>query len=219
MQGRGCQFGRLDDTRVVRERAKCELRIRYQPSDYSWTNIAGSARKITEKNPVLFLLLTKALDEMFCMWDVMRKDDCPVRLFAQRLAESLYLPFFFCFFSPLFQPLMSALSLGWNRIPLSSAAILSAGFSGTMTSILPDISGEIRIFLKEDISRKRGCRVISPSRSNSQLYIWLCWYEGCNTWDGLRNGKFILIPLSRWTYRTTVSFRVPILPVHYYRIQ
>lgn len=103
MQGRGCQFGRLDDTRVVRERAKCELRIRYQPSDYSWTNIAGSARKITEKNPVLFLLLTKALDEMFCMWDVMRKDDCPVRLFAQRLAESLYLPFFFFlfFFTPL----------------------------------------------------------------------------------------------------------------------
>lgn len=104
MQGRGCQFGRLDDTRVVRERAKCELRIRYQPSDYSWTNIAGSARKITAKNPVLFLLLTKALDEMFCMWDVMRKDDCPVRLFAQRLAESLYLPFFFffVFFHPSF---------------------------------------------------------------------------------------------------------------------
>lgn len=76
--------------------------------------------------------------------------------------------------SPLFQTLMSALSLGWNRIPLSSAALLSACFSGTMTSILPDISGKIRIFLKEDISRKRGCRVISLSRSNRVSFIFGC---------------------------------------------
>lgn len=33
-----------------------------------------------------FLLLTKVLHELFCMWDMMRKDDSPVRLFAQRLA-------------------------------------------------------------------------------------------------------------------------------------
>lgn len=67
-----------------------------------------------EKNLVLFLLLTKALHELFCMRDMMRKDDCPVRLFAERLAESLYLPFFFFFplSSLFFQPLMSALSLG-----------------------------------------------------------------------------------------------------------
>lgn len=79
-------------------------------------DVPGGARKIMEKNPVLFLLLTKALHELFCMRDMMRKDDCPVRLFAERLAESLYLPFFFSFFFPLpsllFQPLMSALSLG-----------------------------------------------------------------------------------------------------------
>lgn len=63
-----------------------------------WRDVPGGARKIAEKNPVLFLLLTKALHELFCMWDMMRKDDCPVRLFAQRLAESLYLPFFVFFF-------------------------------------------------------------------------------------------------------------------------
>lgn len=33
MQGRGCQFRRLDDTHVIRERAERELRIRHQPSD------------------------------------------------------------------------------------------------------------------------------------------------------------------------------------------
>lgn len=69
---------------------------------------------------------------------------------------------------------MSALSLGWNRIPLGSAALLSAGSSGTMTPILPDISVEIRIFLKEDVSRKSGFRVISLSRSNRVSFIFGC---------------------------------------------
>lgn len=86
--------------------------------------------------------------------------------------------------SLLFQPLMSALSLGWNRIPLSSASLLSAGFSGTMTSILPDISVEIRIFLKEDISRKSGFRVISLSRSNRVSFIF-----GCVGTGRLRNSR------------------------------
>lgn len=75
------------------DQSECELRIRYQPSDYFLRDVPGGAQKIIEKNPVLFLLLTKALHQLFCMWDMMRKDDCPVRLFAQRLAESLYLPF------------------------------------------------------------------------------------------------------------------------------
>lgn len=69
---------------------------------------------------------------------------------------------------------MSAMSPGWNRIPLSAAALLSAGLSGTMTSILPDILVEIRIFLKEDTSRKSGFRVISLSRSNTASFIFAC---------------------------------------------
>lgn len=43
---------------------------------------------------------------------------------------------------------------------------LSARCSGTMTSILLDISVEIRIFLKKGISHRRGFRLISLSRSN-----------------------------------------------------
>lgn len=64
-----------------------------------------------EKSPFV-LLLTKVPHELFCMGDMMRKDDCPVRLFAQRLAESFYLPPLPLPPRLLFQPLMSALSLG-----------------------------------------------------------------------------------------------------------
>lgn len=43
---------------------------------------------------------------------------------------------------------------------------LSARCSGTMTSILRDISVEIRISLKKDISHRDGFRLISLSRSD-----------------------------------------------------
>lgn len=55
-----------------------------------------------------------------------------------------------------------------HRIPpqVCSLLLLSAWCSGTMTSILLDISVEIRIFFKKDISHRKGFRLISLSRSN-----------------------------------------------------
>lgn len=143
-----------------------------------------------ETYPVVLGKLWRKIRFCFCCWQK-RFMSCFVcetwwgRMIAQSVCLQkdlqkvcIYLFFFLFFFFPLppllFQPLMSALSLGWNRIPLSSAAPLSAGFSGTMTSILPDISGEIRIFLKEDISHKSGCRVISLSRSNTVSFRFGC---------------------------------------------
>lgn len=149
-RGGGRQFRRLDDTLVITARA--------------WATDMLSAFRLflIQKYPVMPGKLRRKIWFCFHCWQkcFMSRLVC-----AQRLAESLYLPFF-PHLSLLFQPLMSSLSLGWNRIPLCSATLLSAGSSGTMTSILPDISVEIRIFLKEDISRKSSFRVISLSRSN-----------------------------------------------------
>lgn len=61
--------------------------------------------------------------------------------------------------------------IGTNRIPLRSAALLSAGCSGTMTSILLDISVKITIFLK-DTSHRNGFRLILLSRSNRVSLIF-----------------------------------------------
>lgn len=59
-----------------------------------------------------------------------------------------------------------------HRIPLRSKALLSAGCSGTMTSILLDISGDITIFLKKDISGGDGFRPVFLSRSNKVSLIF-----------------------------------------------
>lgn len=77
-------------------------------------------------------------------------------------------------FTLLFQPLMSPCRSGethgnkssQNVSQVCSQLLLSARCSGTMTSILLDISVEIRIFLKKDISHRKGFRLISLSRSN-----------------------------------------------------
>lgn len=45
-----------------------------------------------------------------------------------------------------------------------------------MTSILLDISVKIKIFLKKDISHRRGFRLISLSRSNRVSLM--CGYAG-----------------------------------------
>lgn len=81
---------------------------------------------------------------------------------------------FTLFVSLLFQPLMSTMSqvrhIATNPLQNSSQVcaqvLLSARCSGTVTSILLDISVEIRIFLKKDISHRNGFRLISLSRSN-----------------------------------------------------
>lgn len=148
MQGRGCQFRRLDDTYVVRERS---IRVRA-------TDTLSAFRLFFERRS---RWCSENYREKSGFVSVVDKSSSSVVLYV-RHDEKGWLPsasvctktcrkFVFTLFShplpsPLFQPFMSALSLGWNRIPLSSAALLSAGFSGTMTSILPDISGEIRIF-------------------------------------------------------------------------
>lgn len=59
-----------------------------------------------------------------------------------------------------------------HRIPLRSVALLSAGCSGTMTSILPDISGDITIFVKKDISGGDGFGPVFLSRSNKVSLIF-----------------------------------------------
>lgn len=62
--------------------------------------------------------------------------------------------------------------------------------SGTMTPILLDISVEIRIFLKKDIFHRKGFRLISFSRSNSEPDVWLCRHGGFSTWVVLENCYF-----------------------------
>lgn len=60
MQGRGCQFRRLDDTHVIRERAERELRIRHQPSDdFFWGG---------ETYPVVLGKLWRKIRFCFCCW-------------------------------------------------------------------------------------------------------------------------------------------------------
>lgn len=61
---------------------------------------------------------------------------------------------------------------GTNRIPHRSPALLSAGCSGTMTSILLDISVKITIFLRKDISRRNGFRPLFLSRSSRVSLIF-----------------------------------------------
>lgn len=75
-----------------------------------WRHVPAGAWKIIEKNPVLFLLLTKALHELFCMRDMMRKDDCPVGLFAERQKVCIYLFLFLFFFFSFFSSPVAALS-------------------------------------------------------------------------------------------------------------
>lgn len=178
MQGRGCQFRRLDDTHVVRERAECELRIRYQPSDYFLERRARRCSENYGEKSGFVSVVDKSASWVVLYVRHDEKGWLPSPSVCTKTCRKFVFTVFLFFFLPLpsllFQPLMSVLSLGWNRIPLSSAALLSAGFSGTMTSILPDISGEIRIFLKEDISRKSGFRVISLSRSNRVSFIFGC---------------------------------------------
>ena len=137
-------------------------------------DVPGGAQKIWRKIQFCFCCWQKRFMSCFVCetwWERMIAQSVCLHKDLQKVC--IY-PFFFLVSRCLFQPLMSAFSLGWNRIPLSFAALLSAGFSGTMTSILPDISGEIRIFLKEDISRKSGCRVISLSRSKRVSFIFGC---------------------------------------------
>lgn len=50
--------------------------------------------------------------------------------------------------------------------------LLSAGCSGTVTSILPDISVDITIFLNKDISASNGFGLIFLSRSNNVRLIF-----------------------------------------------
>lgn len=173
MQGRGRRFRRLDDTHVIR------ARVLYTDTLSAFRLFLG------QKSPAMPGKLRKKIWFCFRCWQkcFMSRLVCETwweRLIFQHVPlykdlQKVYI--YRTLFSPLsllFQPLMSSLSQGWNRIPLGSAALLSAGSSGTMTSILPDISVEIRIFLKEDISRKSGFRVISLSRSNRVSFIFGC---------------------------------------------
>ena len=130
--------------------------------------------------------------------------------------------------SLLFQPLTSRCLSGethgnkssQNSSQVRCRVLLSARCSGTMTSILLDISVEIRIFLKKDISHRNGFRLISLSRSNrvSPMFgfagmkvagLEMCW-------------RIAILPalFSRWTSCSLVHFRALIQPAcYYYTIQ
>lgn len=61
-----------------------------------------------------------------------------------------------------------------NYSQVRNQLLLSAGCSSAMTSILPDVSVEIRIFLKKDTSHRKGFRLISLSRSNRPSLMFGC---------------------------------------------
>ncbi len=106
-----------------------------------------------------------------------------------------------------------------NSSQVCSEALLSAGCSGTMTSILLDISVEIRIFLKKDISRSNGLRLISLSRSNRVSLMF--GYAGMKVAGLEMCWRIAILPVlfSRWTSCTLVHFGALIQAVYYYRIQ
>lgn len=106
-----------------------------------------------------------------------------------------------------------------QRIPLRSEALLSAGCSGTMTSILQDILVEIAIFLKKDISRRNGFRLISLSGSNRVCLIF--GYAGMKVAGLEMCWRIAILPVSfsRWTSCTSGHFSALIQAMYYYRIQ
>lgn len=105
-----------------------------------------------------------------------------------------------------------------NSSQVCSQVLLSAQCSGMMTSILLDISVEIRIFLKKDISCRNGFRLISLSRSNRVSLMF--GYAGMKVAGLEMCWRIAILPVqfSRWTC-TLVHFTVLIQAVYYYGIQ
>lgn len=106
-----------------------------------------------------------------------------------------------------------------NSSQVCSQLLLSARCSGTMTSILLDISVEIRIFLKKDISHRKGLRLISLSRSNRVSLMF--GYAGMKVAGLELCWRIAILPglFSSWTLCFLDHFRVRIQLVYYYRIQ
>lgn len=88
-----------------------------------------------------------------------------------------------------------------------------------MTSILLDISVEIRIFLRKDISRRNGFRLISLSRSNTDSLMF--GYAGMKVAGLEMCWRIAILPVlfSTWTSRTAAHFRALVQAVCHYRIQ
>lgn len=114
-------------------------------------------------------------------------------------------------------------SLRWDTSSQNSSQVcrllLSAWCSGTMTSILLDISVEIRIFLKKDFSHRRGFRLISFSRSNRVSLMF--GYAGMKVAGPEMCWRIAISPVlfSRWTSWCLVHFTALIQAVYYYETQ